>query len=761
MPSLKLYKPAPNLTILGWVSKIPFDKSIKQSLAAAKIYLLENDSNIKKGKSNLVDKLRGFLAIADSNEDINALDSSAGAVSRLIAERKRQEELKKQSMEYALDKMKTKRKKRAKTFREKLQDRLWSWALSLGNSFSFFKNKSPFEMALVLVVLFIFTLIYLFFISPIIIMGRDLLIIYPEVTQAKAHLSKFDFKALSQDLTTAKYYIDDVNKVFDGFKGPANLVALGSQYDQIKQNIQSYSVYVDGLKSISYSLEPLNDYVNNYSNNTIIRTATDSYLSTDNNGNNYSSAIKELDNRIPYLNDGLSKMKVSITNLNSVNFNLIPGIFSSELTRINSDLKNISQSSNLLTSVQFIKELTGTDSAKTFLVLLLDNSKQTPVGGDLAAFALLTVQNGSISEAVVQSPDQVNFNMTSVDDSILKEINSRKFNYKTKNDVAISDIGNIEEFPLYSNVIQKIFSDTYNREVSGVFSINYSGLDNLIKTLGVKGASFQINSVSFEKGDFLQNLRLTQSGNENIQTKHTISAQLLAQVLFQISNNFKDDLPDILSTLTNDINHENILASTPDLNYSNYISQYNIDASDVLKTSSFASLGINQADLKVVSVDKYPSVNTAAEVTINSDFSLNYRLDVRFPSVGSSQEISLCLPSYIANSNIKIENFPSERTTINFTDLGKCIVARVLSETELVFSWVTPAVADNVNANQYKISLGLSKVRGSFMTSDTKIQLSSLLNLSRISPSVNIINNTAIFTENLQTDQILNLLISK
>ncbi len=760
LPSIKLYKPAPNLSQIGWIPKVTLEKAIKQSIAAAKIHLIEMHES-KSNKGTLVDKIKGFLAIADSKETISTSDSEAGPVSRLIAERRRQEDLRNKKIEYAADTIKIRKKRKNRTFGDEVKAWLWDVYLNLGNSFGFLKNRTPAQLSMILVIFIAILLSYIYIVSPMLIIGRNLLIMSPEYTKAQVNYLNNNFADLSKNASAIRFYIADTRNAVSSYEVFANLFGFRNNYLEVKEVLSAYELYAEGIENIGYSQEPFNDYLKNYQNNTQLRSATDSYLSISETGLDYSKSLKEQASRLPYLDTGIIKIKKASDQLDSINYSLIPTPLASEFAKINQVIKSRADFTSYSDSLHYLNEILGVNTPQTYLVLLLDNTRQTPVGGEISAFAMFTVKNGSLTEVVVQSPDEIKFNFATLTDKFLKDINNRKVAVKNLSNITLSDIGSIEDYSLFSDVISKVFEATYNRKISAVTTLNYISFDNLLKNLNSKGKTVEVNSVKFGEEDFLQNLKLTQVGNESIQTKHRISAEMLAFVLHNSLSDINSTLPDILNILTKDSADRNVLVNSSSLEYSRYINKADLNANEILDSDSFAVPGMNTQDLKVVTLDKYPSFNFATEITLAKDFSLGYKMNIKFPSIGVAQEISVCLPLYVTDGSIIVSGIPKDRVVFNSGSKEKCIAMQSLTESDVTLNWKVASIGSSLSDNLYSIKLSLAKIRGANVKSDVKISMETGLHLTSITPSVNIVEDSAIFSENLQTDQVIELKVSK
>ncbi|MCA9381284.1 hypothetical protein KC678_03395, partial [Candidatus Dojkabacteria bacterium] len=114
------------------------------------------------------------------------------------------------------------------------------------------------------------------------------------------------------------------------------------------------------------------------------------------------------------------------------------------------------------------------------------------------------------------------------------------------------------------------------------------------------------------------------------------------------------------------------------------------------------------------------------ETTIKSDFKIANTLVVTFPSIGTSEDISVCLPETVRLSSISIDEntIPSERTKVNISDDEVCIVGQSLGETTLGFSWEDEAFASPENES-LSLTMGIANVNGA------RTELDHVINFDR------------------------------
>jgi nucleoside-diphosphate-sugar epimerase len=755
LPSLKLYKPAPNLSKIGWNTRIPLEKAIKQSIAAAKIHLLENQGpkNFVDAESSLVGKLKGFLNLADNNDASSFSDDSySGPVSRLIAERKRQEELKSQSIELATNLMRVKKRK-PRTARERVINWFWSGFLEIGNTFKFLKNKTPGQFASLLVSGIFILLLFFYVFSPAVVVFKDLVIAYPEYKKIYAEVVGGRYENLYNTSNRISTSLDSLTKAISIYEPVVNMFGLAKGYESVRATLSTYELAAEGLGNITYALEPYFEYARAYENNLQVRVSADSYLTAKKTSEDYEVQLSNLQDRQPYLAQGIEQYTLAIKRLKNNSDSGVPQFLANRFKVINDNLSQILPTVSLLASAEYLPEIFGNIKSQTYLILLLDNTRLKPTGGEPASFALVTTKNGVITELTMLSVDEVNANLANTSDAILSEINKRKFTYLTKNDLKLSDFSNIYTFKEYSEVVSRLFEDAYNQKISGTLALNYKALESL---MNIGNEVIEINGTEVEKNKLLESLKSLQDETSTLQIKHSLSAQIFSEVFYNIVNNFKTNYSEIFMKFTDLIMSQDIQMDFADMEYSEFIQQNNYNSSNYVNSDAFVAMGVNSEDPEI-SASAYPVTSSALEITVQKDLSISYKLKMQFPNGGNFREISACLPLTVSDSAIKVTSVPADRITINSTSFEKCLVAKVTSEKELSAEWVVPSLISSASENKtLDLALGFGQFKGSNTTSDYELKIDPAVKILKSSTG-EITDNSQIISNPALTDQLIEL----
>jgi len=476
----------------------------------------------------------------------------------------------------------------------------------------------------------------------------------------------------------------------------------------------------------------------------------------------YSEFFSKLNNSLPYVQDGVTKIQKSSGVIESLDYTIIPDFLAQNLSPLNKRIISIADVTEDMGTVKYLDSILGIDSPKTYLFLILDNTIPTPLGGYISAYAMITMNKGSIVEAVVQSTDDTNFKFGSLSDSDIQLINLRKFGIKTKANITINDLSSIKDIDDFNSIITKVFKDSFSRDLSGVVTINTDSLNSLVQFVSQNTSkTTEINSVTFGNDDLLKQVNLAQSDNGNLRSRNAVLAQLAGFVVNNAIDVFKSNSAGLVSTLTNSALNRDILISISDLDYQDYIVSKDFNQSAILNNSLPVDIAFSIYDPKYLGSDKIPSFTVAIESQINSDLSLDNRINFKFPQLASTSEVSLCLPASISDSLITVDNIPVERYIKTSYNEQKCTNIQIISESSVGLKWKTSTVGKLTSDSLREISYGILKIRGSSNTLDMKVTADALLKVEDFVPRVGQNGNSFAFTSQPKNDTYVKIVLKK
>lgn len=746
---LKLHKPAPNLSRLGWKPRVSFEQAVSESIIAAKQLGLENQSNPNVADDSLVGKLRSFLSIAQQAPPPVEVEDS-GPVSRLISERKQQEAARQQALEVANQKNKAKRSKRKSTRSDKLRNWFYRNFFDSRTNFPILRKVTPAQFFLVLGVSVLFLATYFAYISPAVVIARDVILIQESAASLRQAAATQDIKQIEVFAEEIKLNLIEVSEMLSRFTAPARLVAADAYIDQSINLADAYAEYLDAVQGAAYANVPLQEYLDVYTSNVSFRPSSENYL-TITSDTDFSVYLDDLNTRKVYAELGAEELERSLRELQLLDINFLPAPLRDSLGQVTQDLLGTADDLAYSGVPLYISDLLGGRLARTYLVLLMDNTRPMPVGGSLSAYMLVTVQNGSISEVRLQSINDFSPDMSDLATYAKEVINLNS--YSTISEFKIEDITRINDFEVFADVAADTWSQSFSLPIDTVVMLNYESLSDIIGVLD--GVNVEGQPVSAD--NMLSALVSLQSENSTISRRNDIAAQIFAKTIEKLMENYQGNLIQVLESLNSETKIKNVIISQSDLEFNEVVQTQGLYG-DLAKASDMPiKVGII-SDTDIVSPTRYPSYVQNLEVTINANSSMNVRVLVKFPAIANIDQLSLCVP--LVAKEISVAGVTSSRVRSKEANNQKCSVVDVVNETEISFEWDTIQF-ESSSQSEYNLSIGQSKLSGTQVTSNVEVSLAPSLSFSDIRPSVTSIGGKIAITEELQIDQIIELDITK
>lgn len=731
MSSIKLYKPAPNLTQIGWLPRVDLEKAIKQSLAIAKIGVLEKETEDHNRNKGFVEKLRSFVDMANKDEP-TMQDFSSGPITRLIEERKRKEELKKQKFELSNMSVKDRKRRKAYTAQEKISRAVWNFFGKLGNTFNVFKNRNPIEGTLILVLIVGGIVLYFTLISPLVVLGRNYLFFKSEAPGLIASLNSPNFDSGLRNLSRLSQTIEETTTQLEKITWFTNLLQLGPQSQELSKLTEGYATIVDGIENIEKFYTPLNQYLLNYKNNLQLRSSETNYLSTLDSGLNYNDYLLEVSNNSPFLEIGLQKVQKGIAQINQVNTSQLPAVIAEDVSSLNTSIANRFKDSNVLKLASFTPELLGLDGRRNYAILLQDNTIPRFRGGTYPVLAIIGVENGAVVSINVQSTKDLQFNLASLP---LTEVQTVEFAYTQQSQLSFDSLANIVDDMKFGEYLKSVIKDSLNVDISGYLEVNLNFIETLLDSTNI---SFAINNSLFGDSSYISSLNAAQPENTNAQIKSRVMAESFANMLYYFTNSPNTYANLITEALTQSIKNE-------DANFgffANSINDVYMNSLELEQDSDGSvALGYSLIDSKVVNNNKYSIVSFATQVKFMTNGRVSHSGNIKLPILGAAQDVIVCLPTTVLDSSININGFNPQRFVINTKDDEKCLVFRVINETEINFSYIdTNSFITSTADGLYGYTLKFARIEGLSQTIDVELSAESPYRITKISPGDNTSN---------------------
>jgi nucleoside-diphosphate-sugar epimerase len=735
LPRLAPYKPAPNLQQIGWKPKISFDKAVHQSLLAAKVFIAGNKKIGSKG-DGIINKLHQVI-IGNNKDELE----SENALSRLIAERNRQEELKKQRIELAHAITKKKRAHKPRTMKERLINQLWNQYRSLSGIFTFLKNRTLLEIFLLFILFFLFSITYIGFIGPVILLGKEIYNLKTNYSGLKTALEEEDFRVVFDKSNKIESNLESINNAANFVKPFLGLMSLGEISDSTIVTVDIYKEYVDGIRDISYFMIPLQEYLENYQDNTQKRLSSDVYISLLNDGINHEDTILEFESRIPFVESGIQKLQ-NVKPKIPIKRQGLPKSIQDELTQIDFELLNYSNEVEKLSNYQYLPDLLGINNQTTILFFFVDNSIPRSIGGEISSVGIITMQNGSISFIDVKTPQSIDVSESMIDDFLIEDINKYRFAPIQKSDFVLEDLATIGDFDSFVFHTKNLFSDIYNLDISGVVVFPLEDFDNL--------RDLVLNT----NEDLLQKHK-----NDSLVVKNQSVSQEVAKVIHEFSAGMSDKFFLVSQFFSQNAQNGNIYASFDKNGILKLIKDNNLDNSKRENIAQSFEIYVNTNDSTRASGTFYKSSVYNLRYIVSRDGITTYELGVQPQLEFSSQDWIICIPktSIISPINLTLstgQNFKS--TDIN----GKsCRIINTVNNNPFMVTWGLDFPI--LEKNSIKYDFLLPSILGQTVQVDAELIFDEVFSNVKTTPELIKTKNSFIFTNELARDSIYLLELEK
>ncbi|MCA9381559.1 hypothetical protein KC678_04805, partial [Candidatus Dojkabacteria bacterium] len=593
-PPIKIHKPAPNLTRIGWMPRISFDRAVTQSLAAAKIMILESstvDGMPNSTETKSVSNFQNFLSLAKGNKELVQKSNQST------------DSLKKERIQQAYKTIQLQRKTRKKSLPEKIVNLFWSFFIFMARTFSFLGKMSPVEFGIFIVLSIVFLIVYVAVISPTLYVSRHAITISTEMPNLNSAIQNRKYDDGYENAKNISNSFEQVEKILPRYNQAAKLVSYDEELDDAKSFVGFYKEFVNGVQDVLYALSPINNYFKSFENNTVIRKSNDGYLSLEGQAKDYTNILAELENRDVFYEKGIQKIEKSQSSIKDNQLPLLPNQIKKLFVNLNEDIlgyTNIQEQTQGLTSSPGIL---GLDNPVTYLFMILDNTRITPLGGEISGYALITVQNGGITQVKVDSIEDVSFKNSLLSEDDLREINKRRFSNLEKDEVVPASFGSVANLSELNNIMsESMWEDYLGTNIDAFGTIQ---LETLEKITGSLDGDINVQGINLQSDTFLADLVRAQSGNESISYKHEIISETFASVFNQALNTVKTNLNSIITSLETAAHNDMLHIVALNQPFTDFLRQNDLSDSSVYRANTYLVPGIMLEDPKIVNSTQY------------------------------------------------------------------------------------------------------------------------------------------------------------
>ena len=717
------------LTEIGWTPKFSIEMALKQSISSAKIYLIEK-GNVEEAKKGIKKRIKAFFEIKNQDsKKSNALVEGTGPVSRLIMERKRQEDSVRRSIMEDNKYLQQNKLKRPLGLTEKIEDSSVNFFIKSKLFFQNLRKQPKYKLFLYLLFLCILLSIYLFIISPIFVLGRNVGIIAISYNNLKDEIGRMDYESVSKSSENISNGIADLNHLIEKYDSIYKILGIDNKVGVLKEDLSSYKLFADGVSNLSYSLEPAVKYFNEYKSNLVMKSKEEGYLDLVPYDTDYENILLDISARSPYSKLGIDKIDKSIELINQSKNEILPNFIEEKFNNFNEEIKKLRGDFDLLDSLKFMPEVLGAYNQKTYAVVLQDNLNQTPSGGELSSLILAKISDGVIQDIDVVDLNRKDFKFETFKDYYLKEINLSKINPTQKID-SVFTLSSITEKSKYTEALNVFIKENLNQSVDGFIVLNNNAVNAFSKLFIEKQDPDQTNE------------------NGNI---------LLSQFLTGFLGRLNTSVKDIFELNYTQLNEGNICLSFPESEYNKYLRENSLNGENTTSSDFFFKPSLNSNE--ILENPTKSQVEISSNITLTDSKIISYRNTFEITGNEQKKNLVVCLPLYIEDSDIQVFQTSVENYKINKGEDSKCIVVNMDNKSKVELGW-------NIRNFDYEKSdlslvLKFGKIDGMVNKLSLDLKLEPSVSLVDISNLTTINSKNYLLSQTLSSDKSIKLTISK
>lgn len=712
LPPLKLYKPAENLTSIGWKPRVNFERALGQTVDYVKDRL-DSMTESKRAAavasaeagSGFKSKLKDFFFEGDDTEEATAAELEdgqqyEGALARLIAERKQQEKARKGSVIMANSKVREHSKPiRKMNFLERIGHGTNKTFASFKRRFYFLKHVTLADFVIYLIGSVAFAIIYFLLISPLFSLGRNVYFIKNDLSNIAAALDNYDYvnaisynENLQLNLVQAQERLGDLEYIFR-FSGQSEV------YKNAQLLLTTAIEYSDGYQDIFTALGPITTWKSNFKPDISYTFAGNDPLTLATTGN--GTSLSKLDSEARMLRFGLDKLEKSDSELEE-QLNSLPeqvrDYLAEDLLKV-TNKNNSYEFYNIL--YQYLPQLLGVEDTADYLLIIQDNARYTAGGGEFAGAVYLQLQQGKLTVVDVIKLEELELDADNFNEQIYTAINLYTSKDTSSANLTLADLSLIADSQQMQQAFIKVVEDNTDYEIDAAATLNLSFLENYLAQTG----SIEYQELSFSDDTLLSNIN-TALGTQETQTRRNDVIINLFSIM--LSNQLRDlsiNFPATLGLFRNGLAQGNVAIAADNSNLMNMLEQFSyaqISGEDVIE------FGIN-AGGEQIKVNKYGLAAIGAEIYINEDLTTEKNVVLDVSGVDAYDNSYICSP--FGSKNLVYSQVEDELVTTTLSTDKVCSI--FLRNDDLKYEQSYDTVAfDNVSSSRYNYQVTLKRSSG-------------------------------------------------
>jgi nucleoside-diphosphate-sugar epimerase len=758
-PYLRLYKPASNLSSIGWKPKVTFERSVAQTLELAYDFLrLKNTVEfqpVADGENpNFADKLKDFFFVAkDMEETIPEGDQEYGALSRLIAERKRQESTRRGSIVLANDKLRARVKDQVPTpFFKKVNNSLYKFFNKLKPDVAWVKKLTLDQFLLYLFLLIIGGFLYFGVLSPVLSFGKDTYLGYKDLASASQSFKESDQDATLDYVNSAKEHFNLAEKTLSGFEQVFTIANQQTFFESIVNIIRSSRLYSEGLSSSISAVDPMYKYFNSFDDKVFYRPNSADTLVVE-AGSDYSTYFDDMKSRQEELANGINKTEAAISLLQNTKVDFLPSAIRDSISSSVADAQSIKNDlDNLNGFFEYVPEVFGANGPKTYLILLNDNTRYSPSGGHLNSYALITLKDGSIKHLEVNEITKANLDLSTLDAKTISQINLVSFSPVIAQSATISDVELISDHGQFDEAITALFEKKLNQNVDGVISMDLTALQEFVDEYG----DVNVDQFTFTGDNFSDNLKSIASDTQKSTQREQILNQVFAISLQKILTESKPEVSKVSKVISDSTSTKNMILDFKGMKFQKFVSENNWNASSETDSDFVKIYAVSRRT--EFNESQFPILNVSVETTIASDLTSTKKLNITTKNMEALDYVVFCIPA--GSTKLDFGSVNPLLYNQNFDSNNECASVKFNQFDELKVTYTSPAFENN-KGTVYNYNPVLQNNPGLEIIYDEKIIFDPALKLAQYSEGGFVDSNSVIYAGNKKGDLVLYLQFEK
>ena len=708
---IKFHKPGINLSTVGWSPRVSFTRAISQVMDYASDIV---NKITEKNENNENPEWAGNENITGQGQDgqnNDFADEPKGALARLIAERKAQEKARKGSILMAGEQARERTKKRRQlTTSEKIQRKFQAMYDSMAFKLTFLKKVTIAEAFFYLVLLIIFVIVYIGLISPVFVIGKNLVQIEYYKNRLDQEAQEGNLSTMSKDMKEINSSISDISNNVEKLEIIFKVFGEEKKFIDVSNHVRYMKLYSDQLYQASEQMTAFDSYWENSDlgityqpNSESLFTVTKSDIDTAE-----LEKVKSYDTRIKSNIDGIRTSSDTLSRNEPVRLFGYNSADTVETLKVYE-----SKTIEILEMIDNYSDLIIRQNDATYAIIIQDNSRYTPGGGYPSSIGYIHFQDNKVVDVNLTELNDTNDNLVqTLTESEKKQIQASSSTNVDTGAVNFSELFLINDRSEIDDDIRTFYEANYGVTPDAIF---FMDLETLAKIFDITGP-VELNQVKVESDGFLNSINLLQ-GNEASKTKRNeIITNIFAAQINSVLKD-KNKFYQLLPILFNSSKSASVYVESDDAN----IKEELISDENVQISEDFVHLAVT-VDPELVNPELFPSINLKIEDFINKDLTITRNVIITQGSTQDIDRVITCLPSGAKNFNLKESDASLGQT---FFEGEVCVVGDYEDGKAMSFSYELSKGIENLSSGGYNKSLEIISSAGLDVIYDYEAGLAS------------------------------------